>query len=243
VARVVVDLLSVPDRIPVNVVTTLRFSLLNVGPTATFDITARDDRGFVQSVTPSGVVLDQNHVTGIQVNVLPPATTPDGTSDRVTVVATVRGQPLLSNSATVDLVVRANAAPSCDGAVADLTELWPPNGKIAPVTITGVTDPDGDTVNVIVSEVRQDEQPLFRTPDNACGDATGVGTSTVSLAATRLDDGDGRVYHLLMKADDGRGGTCEKTIRVCVPHDQGKGSSCGDDVDQGPLFDSMSACK
>jgi len=239
VARVVVDLLSVPDRIPINVTTTLRFSVLNVGPTATFDITARDDRGFVRRVAPATFVLDPNNVAGIEVDVLPPATTPDGTTDRVTVLATVRGQPLLSNSATVDLVVRSNAAPSCDAAAADVTEIWPPNGRFVPVTISGVTDADGDAVGVVVTEVRQDEQPQFTKPGNVCGDALGVGTSEISLAARREGSGDGRVYHLFMQASDGRGGSCQKTITVCVPHDRGK-NSC---VDQGPLFDSSSACK
>lgn len=239
VARVVVDLLSVPDRIPISVTTTLRFSVLNVGPPATFDLTARDDRGFVRRVAPASVVLDPNTVAGIEVDVLPPATTPDGTTDRVTVLATVRGQALLSNSATVDLVVRSNAAPSCDAAAADVTEIWPPNGRFVPVTISGVTDADGDAVGVVVTEVRQDEQPQFTQPANSCGDALGIGTSGISLAARREGSGDGRVYHLFMQASDGRGGSCQKTITVCVPHDRGK-NSC---VDQGPLFDSSSACK
>lgn len=239
VARVFVDLQSVPDRIPINVTTTLRFSVLNVGPTATFDITARDDRGFIRRVAPASVVLNQNDAAGIEVDVLPPATTPDGTTDRVTVLATVRGQPLLSNSATVDLVVRTNAAPSCDAAVPDVTEIWPPNGRFVPVTITGVTDPDGDAVSIVVTEVRQDEQPEFVQPGNRCGDARGIGTSEVSLAANREGSGDGRVYHLFMQASDGRGGSCQKTLTVCVPHDQGQ-NSCGD---QGPLFDSSSSCR
>lgn len=241
VARVVVDLLSVPDRIPVGVTTTLRFSLLNVGPTATFDITARDDRGFVRSVSPTSVVLDQDGTAAIEVGVLPPLTTPDGTSDRLTVVATVRGNPLLANSATVDLVVASNSnqAPSCDAAVPNITEIWPPDGRFVPVTINGVTDADGDPLNIVVTEVRQDEQPQFIKPAMTCGDATGVGTSTVSLAAKRLGRGDGRVYHLLITAADGRGGMCQKTVQVCVPHDQGNGSC----VDQGALFDSVSSCK
>ena len=239
VARVVVDLLSVPDTIPAGVTTTLRFSLLNVGPAAIFDITARDDRGFVRTISPSSISLDPNGAAGIQVGVFPPDGTPDGTSVRVTVLATVRGQPLLANSATVDLVVRANtnAAPSCDAAVPSITEIWPPNGRFVPVSISGVTDADGDPVNVVITEVRQDEQPALR-PGGACGDAQGVGTNAVSLAALRRGNGDGRIYHLLMQGDDGRGGTCQKTVQVCVPHDRGKGSC----VDQGPLFDSLTSC-
>jgi hypothetical protein len=241
VARVVVDLLSVPDRIPAGATTTLRFSLLNVGPTATFDITARDDRGFVRNLSPTSVVLDQDGTAAIEVGVLPPLTTPDGTSDRLTVVATVRGNPLLANSATVDLVVASNSnqAPNCDAAVPSMTEIWPPDGRFVPVIINGVTDADGDPLNIVVTEVRQDEQPQFIGPAMTCGDAIGVGTSTVSLAAKRLGSGDGRVYHLLITAADGRGGMCQKTIQVCVPHDQGSGGC----VDQGALFDSVNSCK
>jgi hypothetical protein len=108
-----------------------------------------------------------------------------------------------------------------------------------PVTINGVTDADGDPLNIVVTEVRQDEQPQFMEPAMTCGDARGVGTSTVSLAAKRLGSGDGRVYHLLVTADDGGGGMCQKTVQVCVPHDQANGSC----IDQGALFDSVSSCK
>jgi hypothetical protein len=191
-------------------------------------------------VSPASLVLDRNGTAALEVGVLPPAGTPDGTSDRVTLVATVRGNPLLANSATVDLVVVSNRAPDCAAAMPDVSEIWPPNGRFVAVTINGVTDADGDPLNVVVSEVRQDEQPQFNNRGGTCGDASGVGTSTVSLAAERLGGGDGRVYHLLINANDGRGGTCQKTVQVCVPHDQGKGSSC---VDQGALFDSVSSCK
>jgi hypothetical protein len=73
---------------------------------------------------------------------------------------------------------------------------------------------------------------------------------------------DGRVYHLSFTASDASGGTCTRTVAVCVPHDQGDGvpvehsaddghethdpadltaggsTGRGQCVDQGPLHDS-----
>jgi len=40
-----------------------------------------------------------------------------------------------------------NHDPDCNAAAADLPELWPPNHRFVPVTILGVTDPDGDPVD------------------------------------------------------------------------------------------------
>jgi len=36
-------------------------------------------------------------------------------------------------------------------------------------------------------------------------------------------------------ATDAGGASCEGSVTVCVPHDQGQGATCGD---QGPLYDS-----
>lgn len=124
-----------------------------------------------------------------------------------------------------------NRAPVCSAALATPSTIWPPNGKLVPITISGVTDPDGDPITLTVTSVQQDE-PLSRagTPD-----AIGIGTPAVSLRADRAGQGDGRTYHVSFSASDGQGGTCTGTVRVCVPHDQGRGRTCGDG---GALFNS-----
>ena len=113
--------------------------------------------------------------------------------------------------------------------------LWPPKHKFVEVSIVGVTDPDGDPVAITVTDITQDEAPNGIGAGDTCPDATGVGTASASLRAEREGRGDGRAYHVSFAADDGRGGRCMGTVTVCVPHDQGAGSGCGD---QGPLFDS-----
>jgi len=110
---------------------------------------------------------------------------------------------------------------------------------MVPISILGVTDPDGDAVTITATGVLQDEHVK----------ATGTGSgntspdATLSPLAVRAErdgnpksPGNGRVYHINFTADDGQGGTCSGSVTVCVPHDQRPGSTC---VDEGPLYDSL----
>jgi hypothetical protein len=127
-----------------------------------------------------------------------------------------------------------NHVPDCSAAVPSVATLWPPNHGLVEVSILGVTDPDDDTLDITVVGVTQDE-PLGGGGD-ACPDAAAVEVDeTVSLRAERNGSGDGRVYHVSFTADDGSGGTCAGEVTVCVPHDQGNGTTC---VDGGALVDS-----
>jgi hypothetical protein len=130
-----------------------------------------------------------------------------------------------------------NAAPDCSGATAAPGLLLHPNHRFRAVSIDGVVDPDGDPVAVTVEDVYQDEVTELHRMGSTCPDARGLGDDQVWLRAERKERGDGRVYHLDFTADDGKGGVCEGTVRVCVPRSdrRGRGMPC---VDQGPLFDS-----
>jgi len=134
------------------------------------------------------------------------------------------------DSATLTVV---NAPPVCAAAFASSLGIWPPNHKLVPVTVGGVTDPDGDPVTLTVQNVFQDERTDHTGDGKTCPDALGVGTSSVKVRAERSGQLDGRVYHLFFKAEDGRGAKCEGVVTVCVPHNN-KGAC----VDQGALFDS-----
>ncbi|HET9517133.1 MAG TPA: hypothetical protein VFO77_05345 [Actinoplanes sp.] len=131
-----------------------------------------------------------------------------------------------------------NDEPVCTGAAPSDAVLWPPNHKMVPVTVTGVTDPDGDPITVKVTGIRQDEVVNGPGDGNTAPDGTGVGTDTANVRAERAGTpkapGDGRVYHVSFTADDGQGGTCSGTVKVSVPHDQ-RGAAA---VDGGPLYDS-----
>ena len=132
-----------------------------------------------------------------------------------------------------------NAPPDCSAAVAAPRRLWPPNHQFVDVSITGVTDPDGDGVAALtITGITQDETPIGSSGGQVCPAVTGVGTATASLCAERNGGGDGRVYHISFRATDGRGDQCTGEVTVCVPHDEAPGD-CGD---QGPVFDAAKPC-
>ncbi|MBW2400347.1 MAG: hypothetical protein JRG80_13880, partial [Deltaproteobacteria bacterium] len=132
-----------------------------------------------------------------------------------------------------------NTPPDCSEAVAEPSELWPPNHKMNTVAVADVNDDDGDPITVTIDSIRQDEPVETSGDGNTAPDGTGLWTDTARVRAERVGDknapGDGRVYHISFDADDGRGGACSGSVTVCVPHDRGRGRDC---VDQGPLFDS-----
>jgi hypothetical protein len=131
----------------------------------------------------------------------------------------------------VDIIIESappNTPPDVSNAQASTTNLWPPNHKMVPITVEGVTDADGDEVTITITGIMQDE----KTGKEA--DASGVGTDTASVRSERDGKGDGRVYHIFFTADDGNGGVTAGEVTVSVPHDQ-RGSPA---VDGGALYDS-----
>ncbi|HEX7184342.1 MAG TPA: SBBP repeat-containing protein, partial [Thermoanaerobaculia bacterium] len=121
--------------------------------------------------------------------------------------------------------VTDNGSPDCSGATASPSLIWPPNGKMIPVSILGVTDPEGDSVALQITGITQDEPGA---------NFSGIGSSVARVKAERSGKGDGRVYHILFEATDPSGASCTGEVTVCVPHDRGKGSC----VDSGALVPS-----
>ncbi len=138
-----------------------------------------------------------------------------------------------------DLTISANRPPDCSAAAANPGIIWPPNHKLVPVSVVGVTDPDGDAVTITITSIRQDEPVNGVADGDTSPDGTGVGSSTAQVRAERAGSpkvpGNGRVYHIGFKAIDGKGGACSGIVKVGVPHDQGQGDV---PVDGGPLYDS-----
>jgi hypothetical protein len=135
-----------------------------------------------------------------------------------------------------------NLPPDVSGAAPSNACLWPPNHKFVDVAILGVTDPDGDDVTITVMSITSDEPTA--SAKGAGGkkhspDATGVGSSSVSLRAERSGQGDGRVYGISFIANDGNGGEAEGSISVNVPLNQSSKDTCPA-VDGGGGFDATS---
>lgn len=105
--------------------------------------------------------------------------------------------------------------PDCSGTIASPSVIWPPNGKTVPVSVLGVTDPEGDPITLKVTGISQDEPGAS---------FSGIGSPTARVKAERDGKGDGRVYRIQFEATDPSGASCTGEVTVCVPHDQGKGS-------------------
>jgi hypothetical protein len=125
-----------------------------------------------------------------------------------------------------------NNPPDCSQAVSSLSELWPPNHQFVPVSILGVTDPDGDPITIVIDSVTQDEPTNTTGDGNTCPDAQIV-EGQCQLRAERTGDphvpGNGRVYAVNFTASDIMGASCSGIVYVCVPHDQSPHHECFDD--------------
>jgi hypothetical protein len=132
---------------------------------------------------------------------------------------------------------RCNRAPRCENAAAEPALLWPPTGKLAPVGVAGVDDPDGDPVAITVTAITQDEPLPSPHRPGRCVDGRIADDGSARVRVERRASEDGRVYRLAFVADDGHGGQCTGHVTACVPRDLSQ-AVCSD---QGSGFDST-AC-
>ncbi len=228
---------------------------VTVGPALIFNASGAAD-AFVAKVKPTGATLDYCGYVGGNEDDLAYALALDGvgniyvtgetSSSQVTFPVAV-GPDLTYNGGRRDAFVAKigtppNSPPNCRNARPSLARLWPPNHEMVAVSVLGVTDPDGDQVSIRIDSIRQNEPTKRRGDDNdarhseeqeSCPDAQGVGTSTATLRAERNGNRKGRVYTIFFTAKDGKGGSCQGHVKVCVPHNTN--GKCADD---GPGFDS-----
>lgn len=125
----------------------------------------------------------------------------------------------------VAVPIAFSAGPDCSQATATPATIWPPNGTLVGVHITGVGSEGA--VDIQVTAVQQDEPQSAPGQAQADPDAViGGGGAPARLRAERAGGGDGRVYHIGFTARDASGRECNGNVQVCVPHHGG--ATCGD---------------
>jgi hypothetical protein len=134
-------------------------------------------------------------------------------------------------------VLDINDPPSCRTARAEASRLWPPDHKLVPVKILGVTDPNNDQVSIAVTGVLSDEPVTGLGDGDTSPDAVAQGAG-VLLRAERAGSGNGRVYRIAFTASDNNplGGSCAGLVTVTVPQSMKAGSPVGD---EGGYYDAM----
>lgn len=106
---------------------------------------------------------------------------------------------------------------------ASQTILWPPNHKMVPITIQANASDNSGLMPSLSATVISNE-PL----DDPSGDWTQpvidqtTGTIALELRADRSGKGNGRTYTITITATDISGNASSASVKVLVPHDQGK---------------------
>lgn len=126
-------------------------------------------------------------------------------------------------SSLVSLAVKVDLTPPAVSVFANPSSLWPPNGKMVPVTISGtITDSLSgvDTSSAAFAVV--DEYGQVQPSGPISLGSGGSYSFTVLLQASRNgNDKDGRKYTITVSAKDLAGNLGSAATIVTVPHDQG----------------------
>ena len=135
-------------------------------------------------------------------------------------------------------IVGPNQPPDCSAVSATPGTLGQMRDKMALVTLSGATDPDGDTLSYHIDGVTQDEYVTGvgddTSPDAALTSA-GADSNQVLLRSEANPRFNGRVYRIAYTVSDGQGASCyatagpngATTAKVSVPRK--KGTSAIDD--------------
>jgi hypothetical protein len=175
-----------PDR-----ASTFEFSVRNLGAEGTFFVTATDDQGYLQSFTPTEILLAAGGTGSVSVVVQPPADAPDGTTDTLTVSVVSADRPDLRNFAVLANAVTAAGATDTTAptVTATLTPAPNPAGwNNHDVTVAlAATDEDGGSgvASVSYSATGAQAIPPTTVPGAAATVAvTHDGVTTVTYTAT-----------------------------------------------------------
>lgn len=193
--------------------------------------------------------LGQNGIYVTPVTVRLTATDPDSPGSEVTTFASLNGGNFVPTTA-VAITSQGNTTLSyfsrdADGnsepvktftiaidtvaptvtAAPNVTSLFPPNRKLAPVTVRGRVSDGAGTLPSRVTYRVVDEYGVVQPSGTARLDANGQYRFTVRLQSSRLgQDKDGRTYTILVTATDRAGNTSTTSRAVTVLHDRGRGN-------------------
>ena len=116
----------------------------------------------------------------------------------------------------VDWQPLQNRPPDCSALTAQPPAFERSDRRLHIVTVGGATDPDGDSVELEVTGVTQDE-PVMGPGDHTRPDARLLSGDILRVRSERSARGDGRVYRIAVTATDSHGASCTGTATVAVP--------------------------
>lgn len=193
------------------------------GTSVSVAIVATDADGEALTYSSTGLPpgLSINSVTGVIAGTLSYSS-----AGTYTVTVTARDRVLADSETFTWLVKDAISRPPVCSATVSASDLWPPNHKPSYLSLTGITDPDGDAITIRYTGILQDE-PVHsvgqgNTPNSDAGIEADGARAWVRSERTGNPaiPGDGRVYLIGYTASDATGASCTGTAQLALPHDQ-----------------------
>jgi von Willebrand factor A domain-containing protein 7 len=145
--------------------TTYTFKVMNHGDAGAFDLTAKDDKGFLVSADPSRATIAAGGSADVVVVLQPPADAAPGTSDALTVRAASTGTPGLENFASLRSVVVQTESTTTTSSTSTTSEPQP-----TPTSTTITTASSSTTSTAPCTTPRCTIDAGLRGPE--CGNAT-----------------------------------------------------------------------
>ena len=166
-----------------------------------------DGGWYTGDVTVSWDVSDPQTTISTQSGCGTVTVTADTAGTTFTCVATSDG-----GTSTESVTVRRDATPPSLTCMPTPSELWPPNGKLIPVSVTvDLTDKLSGASGFLLTDAPTSDAVDF---DVGTPDVAGL------LRAERAGNGHDRTYRLAYRGRDVAGNTAQCTALIVVPHDQ-----------------------
>ena len=128
-----------------------------------------------------------------------------------------------SSTATFTVTVRDTTPPSIGTVSATPNVLWPPNHRMASVSVAvSVSDACDAGATCQILSVTSNEPVNGLGDGDTAPDWAVTGPLTVDIRAERSGKGSGRVYAIMVQCTDASGNRATKTVTVTVPKSQGK---------------------
>lgn len=135
-------------------------------------------------------------------------------------------------SCITQITIADTMPPVIVSATANPSELWPPNHKMKPVTLSVVATDACSTVTCKIKSVASSEPSRGQGKKDTGPDWAITGNLSVKLRAERYGNGDGRTYTITVECSDTSTNTVTRDVIVTVPHDQGNHSGQASNPDK-----------
>ena len=166
----------------------------------------------------SSATTSDNSAAPVTVTQTPSATTPLGLGTHTITLRATDAAGNVSEPCTTTVTVVDRTGPVITGVTPSLDTLWPPNGRMEPITVT-VEASDCLSMTSEIIDITSNE-PVTGGSDTTTPDWEITGPLSASLRAERSPDGLGRLYTITVRVTDSAGNVSHRTTSVLVPKNQ-----------------------